>query len=460
MKTVFVLMPFDENFDDVFHIIKDSGRQSNEETGLEIKVYRADEIAEPGRISFQVLEAIREADLIIADLTGSNPNVMYELGYAHAAEKDVVILNQEVNDSPFDVKDFRQITYDRTKMLRDCRPRLVTAINSVIGKAGDAKTFIADNDGQVERFTEFSVVRRPGSVLVADIQAIHVKLQVSRKISHDKAEIRSLGITLRKLIDTVTIVGRVDEGDSRNTAGSIGNCAVELEQAGEEELAHEIFTRAINLFPDFEGLRIQYSDFLSDQGKDEEAWKELERAKSINPADRRISRLAMKIRSRSAGNREQDAEILHDLRDGFEADPSDQATLVAYLVALDAAGIVQSEEFERVCKIWSERPGQDGYMADRALADFLAKHDPLRAQKIYEGLLARTPALPDSDRHAVLHNLATILSDTDQDQAIRYWTLAYKMNRTDAVVTASFSQRLAQWGKLDLASRVVNGEQI
>lgn len=46
----------------------------------------------PERISFQIINAIGKSDVIVADLAGHNPNVLYELGYAHAAEKPTILL--------------------------------------------------------------------------------------------------------------------------------------------------------------------------------------------------------------------------------------------------------------------------------------------------------------------------------------------------------------------------------
>lgn len=44
------------------------------------EVFRADDKADPGSISAQVINAILECDLVIADLAGHNANAFYELG--------------------------------------------------------------------------------------------------------------------------------------------------------------------------------------------------------------------------------------------------------------------------------------------------------------------------------------------------------------------------------------------
>lgn len=49
--------------------------------------------------------------MIIADVTGRNPNVMYEIGIAHTLGKTVILLTQEVHDIPFDFRGYRHIDY-------------------------------------------------------------------------------------------------------------------------------------------------------------------------------------------------------------------------------------------------------------------------------------------------------------------------------------------------------------
>ncbi len=79
---------------------------------LEYSVTRADEIAEPGSVTSQILRALLEADVIIADLTGTNPNVMYELAIAHTIQKPTIQLASGPLELPFDVQDQRTIQFD------------------------------------------------------------------------------------------------------------------------------------------------------------------------------------------------------------------------------------------------------------------------------------------------------------------------------------------------------------
>lgn len=84
-RDAFVLMPFQEEFDDVYMVVKDA--TSDPGLGIEIRCTRADEIARPGHITEQIIAAIRSADIIVADITGANPNVDIRAGLRRCARQ-------------------------------------------------------------------------------------------------------------------------------------------------------------------------------------------------------------------------------------------------------------------------------------------------------------------------------------------------------------------------------------
>lgn len=103
----FVLMPFEEALTAVYeHGIK----PQIESMGMQCK--RADEIYSAQSILSDIWGSIQSAELVIADLTGRNPNVMYELGLCHALWKRVILLSQNKDDVPFDLRAWRVIWYD------------------------------------------------------------------------------------------------------------------------------------------------------------------------------------------------------------------------------------------------------------------------------------------------------------------------------------------------------------
>ncbi len=58
-----------------------------------------------------IWSAINSASIIVADVTGRNPNVFYELGIAHTLGKSVIVITQDKSDVPFDIQRLRFIEY-------------------------------------------------------------------------------------------------------------------------------------------------------------------------------------------------------------------------------------------------------------------------------------------------------------------------------------------------------------
>jgi hypothetical protein len=103
---VFVLMPFDSKFNDIY---KFGIKGAADEVGAYAE--RVDEQMYTGGILDRIFNQISKADVIVADMTGRNPNVFYEVGYAHALGKVVLLLTQNTADIPFDLKDRPHTVY-------------------------------------------------------------------------------------------------------------------------------------------------------------------------------------------------------------------------------------------------------------------------------------------------------------------------------------------------------------
>jgi len=465
-----VLMPFREEFDDVYLVIRDAVSVASESLGMEIRCRRADEIAKPGRITEQILHEIESADLLIADLSGNNPNVMYELGYGHALEKTAIIINQDVHTSPFDVKDFRQVLYDRNRLVKDCRPSLVAAIRDVFGtepvtesEGTSSEEPTQETETGSPESSAATAPLRPGRNAVAVLQALHLRMQVANA-KNSPNEVRAVADEVRALLARITVASGAEKSDVNNTAAVAGNCAVEMEKAELHDHAETVYRRALGLFPDYPGLHMQYCDFLIDGGKFDEARQELERAKALHRDEtdlRRIKRLEVKLSLKTGA---QSQELASDLKEQFEKSPGDRLAAGAYLLYL-----AQSEAplgvFESVCERWkTEAPEDQKWQADRALADHLAstrdRSQIERAIEIYESLL-EWPDQPEDDRVAVLHNVAQLYAQIgNKDRSRLRWGEAYKLRPTDPAIRAMFSQRLASWGQIDDAMIVAEGKPL
>jgi hypothetical protein len=107
LDTCFVMMPFgpwpDLYYKEIFApAIKDAGMEP----------LRADELFSTGTVIEQIWEQIQKSKILLADLSGKNANVFYELGLAHAAQKPVVFTSAHLDDVPFDLRHLRVIVYD------------------------------------------------------------------------------------------------------------------------------------------------------------------------------------------------------------------------------------------------------------------------------------------------------------------------------------------------------------
>ncbi|GIL15610.1 MAG: hypothetical protein BroJett039_07830 [Chloroflexota bacterium] len=103
---VFVLMPFrEENFVIYERTIKPTLEN------IRCRVEHAKDAHTVERIVDAIFTQIARAQFIVADTTGKNPNVFYEIGYAHALGKKVILLVQDAQDIPFDIAGLRHIQY-------------------------------------------------------------------------------------------------------------------------------------------------------------------------------------------------------------------------------------------------------------------------------------------------------------------------------------------------------------
>lgn len=99
------MMPFDAGFNDVYAAI----RQAAENAGLRCR--RADDIWENPAIIQDVVALIDRSRVVVCDCSGRNPNVFYEAGIAHTLGREVILITQNGQDIPFDLRHLRYIPY-------------------------------------------------------------------------------------------------------------------------------------------------------------------------------------------------------------------------------------------------------------------------------------------------------------------------------------------------------------
>lgn len=72
---------------------------------------RADREYRSGEIINDILDNIVNSEIVIADLSGKNPNVFYELGVRHAIKNNTILISDDINDVPFDLRPLRTLSY-------------------------------------------------------------------------------------------------------------------------------------------------------------------------------------------------------------------------------------------------------------------------------------------------------------------------------------------------------------
>jgi hypothetical protein len=109
-RACFVIMPFgDRLLNEIFEdIVRPAVHTSNTEC------QRGDDVFGSNVIMEDILKSIKEAGIVVADLTGRNANVFYEVGLCHALGKKVLLLAQSIDDVPFDLRHRRVLLYENT----------------------------------------------------------------------------------------------------------------------------------------------------------------------------------------------------------------------------------------------------------------------------------------------------------------------------------------------------------
>src|SRR6266481_6363408 len=134
-KLCFVLMPFGSPYDGYYHkIIKPAADKAALDT------LRSDEIYSTKAIIQDIWNKIWQARVIVADVTGKNPNVNYELGLCHALGIPTIIITRNIDDVPFDYRHRRCIAYkvEEAGWEDKLRIDLTSTIQAVINDTANA----------------------------------------------------------------------------------------------------------------------------------------------------------------------------------------------------------------------------------------------------------------------------------------------------------------------------------
>lgn len=152
---VFVVMPFASEFNDVYQL---GIKAACVEAGAYCE--RLDEqVFEEGMLD-RIYNQIAKADIIVADMSAQNPNVFYEVGYAHALGKRVVLITKKAADIPFDLKHRFHIIYEEG--IAALKAKLFSRIAWFVGHPHEAKTSELDS---LEFYVDGTALSQPVQIV-------------------------------------------------------------------------------------------------------------------------------------------------------------------------------------------------------------------------------------------------------------------------------------------------------
>lgn len=139
-RKCFVIMPFSSTKscteNQWLDIFENTIKPAVEEAGYGYECSKAG--LSIGNIISNILDNLNKADVVIADMTDRNPNVFYELGVRHALRNATILITQDIDDIPFDLRHYASIKYDwTTKIGRDEFNNMIKDALSLIEKDPD-----------------------------------------------------------------------------------------------------------------------------------------------------------------------------------------------------------------------------------------------------------------------------------------------------------------------------------
>ena len=141
---VFMIMPFTDVFFEVYEMLRLEFMDKYEFSN-------ATNVGNQQNILRDIIQPLYETDVVIADLTGLNPNVLYELGVAHTFNKKTIVITQDdLSKLPFDLKQYRAKEYTThfksfAELLEYMKSNLHGAISGDVVYSNPVKDFMGLN---------------------------------------------------------------------------------------------------------------------------------------------------------------------------------------------------------------------------------------------------------------------------------------------------------------------------
>jgi ubiquinone/menaquinone biosynthesis C-methylase UbiE len=214
--TLFVAMPFKDELNNVLFVIRSIGKQHN------YHIHRADDGKACRVILDEIIDSIVTSDVVIADITYSNPNVFLEIGYAWAIGKEVLLISSDIKNVPFDVRNHRVIDYGDPSNAAEIETVLLPIIEEAVNRSGESANLTKPvleivkkiNDHKRDNYLYNKIIESYISKVTDDVD-----LWLNGALDADKYELITTGMVILKHIEKggfITYFAPIDEFWSEN----------------------------------------------------------------------------------------------------------------------------------------------------------------------------------------------------------------------------------------------------
>lgn len=241
-----------------------------------LQVVRADKIANPGELPDQIFTYLRDADIVIADVSGGNPNVMYELGLRHSRHA-ITLQVGEYGRLPFDIQSIRTIQFVRNEMgLIEARNALTEGLRAALTTGPTqlrATDIFTDGDGsEIDPAADAarSMQDDAGQIVIEEPGLLDVMSDGESAIIHVSAVLQAAQENISEIGEVTKLAGERAQSPQIVSKGFAGRLLVMRDLAAElEPLATRLDAAGTEFSSDVDLMDAMVKNVLARAGEED-----------------------------------------------------------------------------------------------------------------------------------------------------------------------------------------------